>query len=349
MSDFLNFTDEIIDGQPKYNITNNQDGTKNIELANEVIQQGTALSKVGMNRLNAVLGYNETSVNEVPVYSPTGITDFSYQSALTNSDTSWSVNDSFGAINVVMSSFTDAVLGTYTPEMRINSSKTFTATSSVDTSHTAVWTEMTNGGINYTNTHFLNHLNRGASYKYNTFHNRNSSLNLNLSFKIDFKNELEHFISLTATCATELMSGNGVLKIEESDDGINWNSRPNWETTIRSYAYDYGISRHSLGNKRFIKITDLTAYDMKITTLFFSSRYYEENKSINFETQDVATNFKNNEVIEINTPNFDTTDVVQNTFNTISVDTLLQPNKYYELLYDETNDRFIAEEARNAN
>lgn len=35
-----------------------------------------------------------------------------------------------------------------------------------------------------------------------------------------------------------------------------------------------------------------------------------------------------------------------NTLNGISIDTLLQYDKYYELLYDETNDRFIAEEVR---
>ena len=38
--------------------------------------------------------------------------------------------------------------------------------------------------------------------------------------------------------------------------------------------------------------------------------------------------------------------VYSNIFNNKSIDTLLQYDKYYELLYDETNDRFIAEEVR---
>lgn len=58
MSDFINFVDEIIDGTPKYTITSNGDGTSNIELANEIIQQGTALNKASLNKINAIIGYN---------------------------------------------------------------------------------------------------------------------------------------------------------------------------------------------------------------------------------------------------------------------------------------------------
>ncbi|MCQ2911399.1 MAG: hypothetical protein MJ244_04340 [Clostridia bacterium] len=38
-----------------------------------------------------------------------------------------------------------------------------------------------------------------------------------------------------------------------------------------------------------------------------------------------------------------------NTFNDIKIDTLLENNKYYELLYDQLQNKFIAEEVRNAN
>lgn len=55
----LNTIDEIINGQPKYNITDNIDGTKNIELANEIIEQGTPLNKSFFNKLENVLSYNE--------------------------------------------------------------------------------------------------------------------------------------------------------------------------------------------------------------------------------------------------------------------------------------------------
>ena len=41
----IDIKDEIIEGSPKYNITDNADGTKNIELANEIIQGGTPLNK----------------------------------------------------------------------------------------------------------------------------------------------------------------------------------------------------------------------------------------------------------------------------------------------------------------
>ncbi len=39
------FVDEVIDGTPRYNVTDNDDGTKNIELANTVITEGTPLNK----------------------------------------------------------------------------------------------------------------------------------------------------------------------------------------------------------------------------------------------------------------------------------------------------------------
>lgn len=54
----LNILDEIIDGVPKYNITPNADGTSNIELANDVIVNGTALNKSLFDKIENVLSYN---------------------------------------------------------------------------------------------------------------------------------------------------------------------------------------------------------------------------------------------------------------------------------------------------
>lgn len=64
MSDFLNFNiiDEIPDGEPRFNITDNPDGTKNIELANELVQEGTTLNKVTFDKLkkiNTIMGYEK--------------------------------------------------------------------------------------------------------------------------------------------------------------------------------------------------------------------------------------------------------------------------------------------------
>ena len=75
MSDFLNFTDEIIDGTPKYTIIANGDGTNNIELANDIVQEGTFLNKANFNRLNRVLGYEKIT----GVYNPiTQIANYDY-------------------------------------------------------------------------------------------------------------------------------------------------------------------------------------------------------------------------------------------------------------------------------
>ncbi len=64
-----------------------------------------------------------------------------------------------------------------------------------------------------------------------------------------------------------------------------------------------------------------------------------------FDTINVANDFINNQIIKIQSKN-----VLQcsdNYFKNILIDTILENNKYYELLYDQTNNRFIAEEVRN--
>lgn len=39
--------------------------------------------------------------------------------------------------------------------------------------------------------------------------------------------------------------------------------------------------------------------------------------------------------------------VTDNTLNDIEIDTILQPSKYYELVYNESQNKFIAQEVRN--
>ena len=48
----LSVLDEIIEGSPKYNITDNEDGTKDIELANEILQEGTSINKALFGKIN---------------------------------------------------------------------------------------------------------------------------------------------------------------------------------------------------------------------------------------------------------------------------------------------------------
>lgn len=58
----LNVVDEIINGTPKYNITENSDGTKEIELANDIVVEGTPLNKNIFNKIENVLSY------QIPTY-----------------------------------------------------------------------------------------------------------------------------------------------------------------------------------------------------------------------------------------------------------------------------------------
>lgn len=64
-------------------------------------------------------------------------------------------------------------------------------------------------------------------------------------------------------------------------------------------------------------------------------------------TNDIISNFEDQQILKIKTPNdMPTTSVTLYKFNEKPIDTLLQSGKYYELLYDEPNDRFIVNEER---
>ena len=64
--------DEIIEGSPKYNITDNADGTKNIELANEIIQEGTPLNKTFFENFKSdISDYELLSCEQEDISEPT--------------------------------------------------------------------------------------------------------------------------------------------------------------------------------------------------------------------------------------------------------------------------------------
>lgn len=57
INQIINANDEIIIGTEKYFITDNEDGTKNISLANEVIESGTPIIEDNFNKISNVLSY----------------------------------------------------------------------------------------------------------------------------------------------------------------------------------------------------------------------------------------------------------------------------------------------------
>ena len=76
--------DEIIEGSPKYNITDNADGTKNIELANEIIQEGTPLNKSFFENFKSdiseyeLLTYEQEDVSNIIGQVSTTVTSQNY-------------------------------------------------------------------------------------------------------------------------------------------------------------------------------------------------------------------------------------------------------------------------------
>ncbi len=85
--------------------------------------------------------------------------------------------------------------------------------------------------------------------------------------------------------------------------------------------------------------------------VFISKLYIDASEYINKYTIDTLIDYDiNNKRLLVNTPNnVSLTSTIQNTLNEVEIDTILQANKYYELVYNEAQDKFICEEVRNAN
>ena len=298
MSDFLQFKDEVINGTPRYNISDNGDGTKSIELANEVVQNGTSLSKSGFNKLNTILGYNECDYSQSSITEEVNFLVNFQQVSSTNISLNTTIkkigeidiNGSIATINADVN--TNDYGGStiyYDPRGNIFTYKE-------DLSN--AWANM--GIYGWTQNRF--YFDKNISVK-------KLSIYSSTSIKVQLYNN------------DELLYDTGVFtsnKIIELGQYYSFN-----KIIVAGYSNGNGTV--------FITLQDTKATITTYTNHITSGNY---------------SNFENGQIVNIQTPVLPSQSVVANTFNGEQVDTLLQSNKYYELLYDKPNDRFIAHEER---
>lgn len=329
----LNVQDEIINGTPKYNITPNGDGTSNIELANEVVSEGTNLNRVLFNKIENVLSY------QIPSYTQTIISQRQQTATNIKVDT---MDQTFS-----QSSLLDYISGTLTNYIQgQNATWKYTTDTQYGlqcyntTSDDRIGFFAYNYSTKYTSADFLSNekLTSYTGQNYNGFNIRNGK-HLYKTFDFIYKSKP------TFRFRFEKDSNSTTLSIEASDDNTSW-------TTLTSYSSysDYTYTSPDYYRYYRINITNPTSSGPQTRLNYM----YISTMDINIEELENEFSFvhiselSNNQRILINTPtNLDTSGVVSNKLNNILIDSILEANKFYELVYNQSQNKFIAHEVLN--
>ncbi len=321
----LNVVDEIINGTPKYNITENSDGTKEIELANEIVQEGTKINRNLFNLIENVMSYQIPSVSQQSLHP-----DYIGNITPSSITPTWS---SIGPLNTDIITFNYEDFGGIQPSLKYKAngynfyaqsgsssgSNTFVCTTdrynTYYTSNKLLYTQQLTNNDELSTRNFLGRKQTTIEY------DMGQLCIPTFDFRFD-----------VASSSTYIISG--------SYDGVNWTQLHS--ETIRGYSGTFTPSTPY----RYYQFKN-NSYSIDLYYLFISKVEFPKD---NVFTLGNETNFKENEIILINTPsNVVTTGVGGNTFNGVEIDSILEASKYYELVYNETQNKFIAEEVRNAN
>lgn len=309
MSDFLQLVDEVIDGTPEYTLTQKPNGKYDIELANEVLQQGTALNKANHNIFNNILGYNECEVENIQVQQE--IENLNSQVYCEHSTydriPAGTGNYTYGYLQVEQS----------TQQNSIKTDPTFNRPNN----YIAI-----DSGPGFSNGIMLYNYTSGASH---------------IKFLLDNVEQIKQ-ITFSIGSVSPTTSTYAILKLLDENNVLINETRLN----MTSSGASQNINFEDYEN---IKVIDIYWYLGNSKNNNLQIYFKNIKKQISFQrnlfySTNIPNNFINNQVVNISTGNV--LESFDNYFNNIAIDTLLQNNKYYELLYDEPNNRFIAEEVR---
>lgn len=271
--------DEIIEGSPRYNVTDNEDGTKNIELANNVLQAGTPLNKATLENLQGDLytvdRYNAISPivsEETDLMHPLESTTYMWESDSLTKTHCYSKDSVFG----------DAVIetsGTY--------STTYLPRYSLTEKTSSYW-RSASGGEQWWKITFKKPIQIHNIYVNNTS-------DCVIQGRVDTNSE---WVNLT-----DILSGaNAEYVLQNQNKYLEY--RVYWENITTSYCYLYRFNILSLYVPRYILESNIP----------LSS--YEEGKIANvcFESKiNVASNYIEEEFTSPVQPVF-TSDTVQNEY-----------------------------------
>lgn len=324
--DKINFVDEVPEGEPKFNITDNGDGTKNIELANNIIQEGTNLNKLtfdkidnNFNKVENIIKYN------IPTYTTSGGTEKKFNNLFVQDLSVEFTSAKDLNTNTITSNLTP--IETITPTLTFKSNVGFYAYDSYLSDKVVISPYYSSASTK--SSLFITNFQRSSTqsaYRNYFFISRNANLDLIYDFKKSFKIKIKGDVELTNT----------TLKLMYSDNGTDWeiyNNSVNGEFTITTTSSHRYWKLHCEGSTT--TTSRVIFYYLYINEII--STLYDYSFTIDTEVGEF-----NNQIIKLQPPNG--IDVLTNTLNNIPIDTILESGKNYELIYNQTQNKLIAEE-----
>lgn len=208
-------------------------------------------------------------------------------------------------------------IGTITPSLNITTNaNNFTSGTSGETINNTKY-DCYNSGHKYNKEDLLATLSKQIS---------TSSPYLALRFYPNNYVDLTFDLGNKMTCTFNFLCKNVTnnnMTLLVSNDNINWE-------TIKTILEGEQVSQQ-IDNYRYIKVHMVAGNDYEFGGGYIYYCYFSSLESIEY----------------LPIPLLD--GVTSNTLNGVDIDTLLQPSTYYEMLYKENDNQFIAEEVRNAN
>lgn len=286
----LNAVDEIIDGTPQYYITDNQDGTKNITLANDVTEQGTEINRNLFNKVDNVLSYLTPSFEKETVLGQVHITGKKLLAK--ECLTTLAQNQYYPKIDVNMDSITSYV----TPKLQI---KTSSGDLCIRNSASAgdIWF-YNSESVSYTSnslTNVLQRTSKSTSYYIRAY----ASDTKYFYFDYDFGNITSGTIKYNCVSSNSFTRDNGIYG---SNDGSSW-------TRLDDFVDNGSDNTYNFSNYRYIriKIKELERSQTNYFTIYY---LYFSNISGDFDnltyrnkfTLDNNTTFSNNQRILLGMP-----------------------------------------------
>lgn len=344
MSDFLQFVDRIPTLPNRKKLTFDDQSIKyaKVEYADEPFEEGTFLNKANFNVLNSSLGYNECTNELVPVYTPKNFVDADFNEIVPNwTSTKGTLNNS--EITGTLNTINDEYLGAYTPTYKITNTAGINFYNDSTTSSSQIRTYCRDGSsTNYlTAGRFLSVLNTKNADNNHIIYFLSDILTSRankVTYEFDYKqNQTNKIIDFSLENTQNFATAYATIYV--SNDGIDYtlfDEKSLYRSSSRIYQ-EYSIN---IGTYRYCKIElSHTSTVISINYLKTKIQTYEHLMQNQISTN-VTNNYINNQRILIETPNYNISSIASNTIDDILCDTLLKPLAKYELIYDETNNRF---------
>lgn len=208
-------------------------------------------------------------------------------------------------------------------------------------------TNWTGSGKVYTNGQYVLESSMEPTSTTHILSNVSNGINTD-SFYAKARTSIESYVmitlpeSITVKQFTTIISdvqGIDRVGIEGSNNKTKWDTLLNARLGSGSLTQDLVIST-AYKYYRFCFYMDVDDTTVEIKEIKIS-QYSIPTYKVELSVPDIGA-LKSNQRILIKTPNFNNTGITATTFNNVSIDTILLPNKYYELVYDST--RYLARE-----